>query len=86
MDDLKIISTVEELEELDEKAYLMTRSGTCKSALWFKAVLSGFDYMHTAVLPAVVIATGEQVRAARKALNYQEQRKFYESVYKNYNP
>lgn len=63
----QVIRTVEELEELDVDTRLITRSGLCRSARWFNAVL-GNEIGYTFLLPVVVIATAEQVRAARKAL------------------
>lgn len=56
----QIIRTVEELEALDpDTVVMLDRFGTLTTA----------DCLpHSHNLPAVVVATGEQVRAARKAL------------------
>lgn len=51
-----IIHTAEELEALDPDTIVMSRKGYLASA------------QDNIRIPAVVIATGEQVRAARKAL------------------
>ncbi|WP_130841633.1 hypothetical protein [Corynebacterium neomassiliense] len=55
----QIIRTVEELEALDRGAVLM---GAPWHGIFTTHTISADD------LPAVVVATGEQVRAARKAL------------------
>ena len=54
-----IIRTVEELEALDPDTLLTTPDKACA---WTAGSLFGTD------LPAVVVATAAQVRAARKAL------------------
>ncbi|WP_010120174.1 hypothetical protein [Corynebacterium nuruki] len=59
MSDPQIIRTVEELEALDRGAVLM---GTPWHGIFTAHTISADD------LPAVVVATGPQVRAARQAL------------------
>ena len=63
--DLQIIRTVEELEALDPDTRLLTATG---SALTPRGVRFWTDFSDQTELPAMVIATGDQVRAARKAL------------------
>lgn len=64
MPDVQIIRTVEELEALDPNTALIAHDG------WMR--LAGFMQdnppLANTYLPAVVIATGDQVRAAREAM------------------
>lgn len=69
MSNFQFIRTVEDLKALDPDTALTLY--TWEGAMIWKA--SHFqrrfeDYGHIPNLPAVVIATGEQVRAAREAL------------------
>ena len=59
MSEPRIIRTVEEYEDLQSDAIVINRRGNLLRA---KNIWPHDD------LPAVVIATGDQVRAARKAL------------------
>lgn len=64
----QIIRTQKELKELDLETVLMDEHGEYTAAdLWADEdqLLAGQGYT---ILPLVVIASGDQVRAARKAL------------------
>ena len=68
MPDVQVIRTVEELEVLDPDAVTINNAGAIERAdNWLGE--SGKPYpLSKWCLPAVVIATGEQVRAAREAM------------------
>ena len=63
--DVQIIRTVEELEALDQDSLLVTVGGSIHdprtTLYWIK--FAGLNY-----LPAILVATGAQVRAAREAM------------------
>lgn len=61
-----IIRTIEQLEALDPDAVLLDRHGDTDPVSGWLGVGAIVDM--TRYMPASVIATGEQVRAARKAL------------------
>lgn len=67
--DLRIINTVEELEALDPDTALTLYTWK-EATIWEASYLQKRfeDDGNIPDLPAVVVATGDQVRAARKAL------------------
>lgn len=69
----QIIRTVDELKALDPDTALTlyTWDATIWEASYFQKYLEDTGYIPD--LPAVVVATGEQVRAARKALEEAEE-------------
>ncbi|ATW58669.1 hypothetical protein PETEYPAB_61 [Corynebacterium phage PeteyPab] len=69
----QIIRTVDELKALDPDTALTlyTWDATIWEASYFHKCLEDTGYIPD--LPAVVVATGEQVRAARKALEEAEE-------------
>ena len=68
MPDVQIIRTVEELEALDPDTCTLDKYGDFDFAkAWIDENGKMFEG-HVAFLPAVVFATGDQVRAAREAM------------------
>ena len=68
MSDFQIIRTPEELEALDPDACTLDKYGDFDFAkAWIGESGKMFEG-HVAFLPAVVFATGTQVRAAREAM------------------
>lgn len=66
----QIIRTIEELKAIDPETVMTFPDGHIAIASGVLAAeAAGYD--KEAALPAVVIATGDQVRAARKALEEQ---------------
>lgn len=68
MSDFQVITTLEELEALDQETVTIDNEGTIESVSeWLDD--SGKAYPHDkCFLPAAVLATGDQVRAAREAM------------------
>ena len=68
MSDFRIITTPEELEALDPDTCTLDKFGDFDFAkAWIDESGKMFEG-HVAFLPAVVFATGTQVRAAREAM------------------
>ena len=69
MSDFQIIRTVEELEALElDDADAIVLAGEAGAARSVKALCGMHQLVPMWGLPAVVIATGDQVRAAREAM------------------
>ncbi|MEY8577235.1 hypothetical protein AALI21_02865 [Corynebacteriaceae bacterium 6-324] len=66
--DPQIISTFDELEELDPDTQLMMRSGSNNVVMSAYDWVGDYEISPEGVLPLAVLVSGEQVRAARKAL------------------
>lgn len=70
MPDVQVIRTVEELEALDPDSLLVTVGGSVHDSrntlYWIK--FAGLNY-----LPAILVTTGAQVRAAREAMEQEHE-------------
>ena len=64
---MTIIRTVEELRELDHDTVVLNSSGNARTV---GETITQYRYrtIYYAILPAVLVTPGEQVRAARKAM------------------
>ena len=64
---MTIIRTVEELRELDHDTVVLNSSGDARTV---GETITQYRYrtIYYAILPAVLVTPGEQVRAARKAM------------------
>ena len=68
MSDIQIIRTMEELEALDPETVTIDNEGTIESVSeWLDDSGKAYPY-DKCFLPAAVLATGDQVRAAREAM------------------
>lgn len=68
MPDVQVVRTVSELEALDPDAVLVHGQGLVDSSTKIIHMIKFPTFERPSILPAVVIATGEQVRAAREAM------------------
>lgn len=65
MSDLQVITTLEELEELDLDTLLINDEGMVRDQWsWFGDFTMGIE----GIFPLAIIATGDQVRDAREAM------------------
>ena len=65
--DVQVIRTVEELEALDPDTLVGTHREIVSTTFGAGHILAT-DYLDDLMFPMVIVATGEQVRAAREAM------------------
>ena len=65
--DVQVIRTVEELEALDPDTLVGTHREIVSTTFGTGHILAT-DYLDDLMFPMVIVATGEQVRAAREAM------------------